>query len=50
MKLIYTDESGNTGLNLKDKQQPIFLLVCIIIDENQWFDLEDDYHKLIKNN
>jgi len=49
MKLIYTDESGNTGLNLKDKEQPIFLLACLIIDENQWFDLEEDFQLLMEN-
>jgi len=31
MNLIYIDESGNTGLNLKDSQQPVFLLATLIL-------------------
>jgi len=34
MNLVYIDESGNTGLNLKDPQQPVFLLAAMILPES----------------
>ena len=40
MNLIYIDESGNTGLNLKDPQQPVFLLAAMVLPESRWFSLE----------
>jgi hypothetical protein len=33
MHLVYLDESGNTGTDLKDKQQPIFVLAALIVSE-----------------
>lgn len=47
MNLIYIDESGNTGLNFKDKQQPIFLLSAIVIHDSKWFNLESDFNKIL---
>jgi hypothetical protein len=41
MNLVYIDESGNTGLNLKDTQQPVFLLAAMILPESKWFPLEE---------
>jgi len=41
MHLIYVDESGNTGSNLKDSQQPVFLLAALIVAEECWQDLEN---------
>lgn len=40
MNFVYIDESGNTGLNLKDPQQPVFLLAAMILPESKWFSLE----------
>jgi len=40
MNFVYIDESGNTGLNLKDPQQPLFLLSAMILPESKWFSLE----------
>lgn len=40
MHLIYLDESGNTGNNLNDPQQPIFLLSAMVLPEDQWQSLE----------
>ena len=34
MKLIYIDDSGNTGKTLDDEKQPLFLLGEFKIDEN----------------
>lgn len=36
MKLIYIDDSGNTGKKLDDELQPLFLLGGFIVDENGW--------------
>jgi hypothetical protein len=36
LKLIYIDDSGNTGKKLDDKLQPLFLLGGFIIDEEDW--------------
>lgn len=46
MYLIYVDESGNTGLNLKDPQQPVFILAAIIIHQSKWFLLEREFLKI----
>jgi hypothetical protein len=42
MHLIYLDESGNTGNNLSDSEQPIFLLGALIVPEGCWQSLESD--------
>lgn len=41
MHLIYLDESGNTGKNLTDPHQPIFLLCALVVPESQWLDVEE---------
>ena len=40
MQLIYLDESGNSGTNLVDSQQPIFVLGALIVPEQQWKAIE----------
>lgn len=40
MHLIYLDESGNTGNNLTDLHQPIFLLCALVVPESQWVEVE----------
>lgn len=40
MHLIYFDETGNTGSNLADPQQPVFLLCAMLIQHTQWQTLE----------
>lgn len=42
MHLIYFDESGNTGNNLNDTQQPIFLLCALAVPEDKWLQVERD--------
>jgi hypothetical protein len=42
MHLVYMDESGNSGLNLADPQQPVFVLCAMIVDEQNWQPLEYD--------
>lgn len=48
MNLIYIDESGNTGLNLKDTQQPIFLLAALVLNIRKWFKMEKKFHAIMK--
>lgn len=40
MHLIYLDESGNTGNNLTDPGQPIFVLCALVVPEEQWLPVE----------
>ena len=40
MHLVYIDETGNTGKNLNDPQQPIFLLCAMLIHKDNWQNLE----------
>jgi len=48
MNLIYLDESGNTGLNFKDAQQPVFVLAAIIIHSDKWFPMEKEFHSILR--
>jgi len=47
MHLVYLDESGNTGTNLTDTEQPIFLLAALIVPESVWQPLEGDLEQAI---
>ncbi len=49
MNLIYFDESGNTGLNLKDTQQPVFVLAAMIVPESKWYLLENSFFDVLHN-
>jgi len=40
MHLIYLDESGNSGGNLADSRQPVFVLCGLIVPEHKWQSLE----------
>lgn len=45
MYLIYFDESGNSGTNLADPQQPVFVLGALIVPETTWQAVEADLEK-----
>lgn len=47
MHLIYLDESGNTGNNLNDPQQPVFVLCALIVPEAIWLPLERDLLQML---
>jgi len=49
MHLIYLDESGNSGCNLTDPQQPVFVLGALIIPENQWISVENSILSVISD-
>ncbi|MCI8655522.1 MAG: helix-turn-helix domain-containing protein, partial [Clostridia bacterium] len=36
MYLIYADESGNTGTDYDNKEQPIFVIAGVLIDDANW--------------
>jgi len=42
MHLIYLDESGQTGTNLRDPVKPVFVLGALIVPESVWLALEKD--------
>lgn len=40
MYLVYLDESGNTGNNLQETQQPVFVLCALLVPESKWLLIE----------
>jgi len=48
MHLIYVDESGNTGTNFADPQQPLFVLAALIVPETCWIELEGDLEAALR--
>jgi len=42
MYLVYLDETGSTGTDLTDSQQPVFVLAALIVPEACWQALEAD--------
>ena len=46
MHLIYMDEPGNTGVDLNDSAQPVFVLGGWLVPEDRWLQLETDLNAL----
>ncbi len=42
MRLVYFDESGNSGDNLADERQPVFVLSGLVIRAEEWEAVEKD--------
>lgn len=40
--LAYIDESGNTGLDLENKEQPIFALGALLVPASDWLSIESE--------
>jgi len=40
MVLVYVDESGDTGTNFNDLEQPVFVLGAMMITQEKWKELE----------
>lgn len=40
VNLVYFDESGNTGTNLGDPQQPVFVLGALLVPADNWLVIE----------
>lgn len=49
MHLIYVDESGNTGTNFTDSEQPLFVLAALIVPETCWIELESDLEAALRD-
>ena len=45
MYLMYLDESGSTGLDLENNNQPIFVLAGIIVNDKNWHKVNDIFEK-----
>lgn len=45
MYLMYTDESGNTGTDLDNKEQPFFVLVGIVVNDKCWHKTNDYFEQ-----
>ena len=45
MYLIYLDESGNTGLDLDNQQQPFFVLAGISVLDKNWHKVNDYFEQ-----
>ena len=48
MYLVYLDESGNTGTNFTDTQQPVFALAALVIPEASWLRMETELENCIE--
>jgi hypothetical protein len=48
MHLIYLDESGNTGVDLNNSGQPVFVLGALVVPEARWLPLEIDLTALVE--
>ena len=48
MYLIYVDESGQTGTNLSDPEQPVFVLAALIINETDWQSVEKGLRDIVE--
>lgn len=44
MYLMYADESGNTGTDYDNKQQPIFVLAGILVEEQKWHEINNYFN------
>ena len=49
MKLCYLDETGYTGRNFLDPQQPYFILTVVIVDSAQWRVVNDEIMKVVNH-
>ena len=45
MYLMYADESGSTGTDYDNKQQPIFVLAGILVEEQKWHEINNYFNK-----
>ena len=41
MELMYLDESGSTGLDLDNKNQPFFVLAGVSVSDNNWHKIKN---------
>lgn len=39
MQILYADESGSTGTDYDNNEQPIFVLGGVIVDKDKWHEI-----------
>lgn len=49
MYLVYLDESGQSGANLNDPKQPVFVLAALVVPEASWLGVEQDLTGLLNS-
>ena len=45
MYLMYADESGNTGTDYDNKEQPILSLAGIVVEDKKWHEINDYFEE-----
>ena len=45
MYLMYLDESGSTGLDLDNKNQPYFVLAGVSVKDAKWHEINDYFEQ-----
>lgn len=45
MKILYADESGNTGTDLDNKEQPVFVLAGVLVEDNKWHEINEKFNE-----
>lgn len=57
MYILYADESGNTGTDYDNKEQPIFVLAGILVEDLKWHEINNFFNEekikilpILKNN
>ena len=45
MRLLYLDESGNTGTDFSNKQQPFFVLTGVCVEDKKWHEINDYFEE-----
>lgn len=45
MKILYADESGSTGTDYDNKEQPIFVLGGFLVDDSNWHEINKTFNK-----
>ncbi len=48
MHFFYLDESGDTGLDLKNNQQPIFVMGGVSLSDEKWNNTQQTYNSIIE--
>jgi hypothetical protein len=48
MHLCYVDEAGSTGKNLKDGQQPVFVMAGLLVSDEKWRKTEGEIRRIVK--
>lgn len=45
MYILYADESGNTGTDYENKEQPIFVLGGLIVEDKKWHEINKKFNE-----